>query len=253
MAHDHRPQPATARRSPPLMGRARLPGDKSISHRSLMLGALAIGETRITGLLECEDVMRTAAAMRALGAEVERGRGGVWARQGSGNGGLLEPEAPLDFGNAGTGVAAGDGAGRRPCFRHHLRRRRLAVASADGPRARAAARDGRAGGRGRSGDRLPLTIRGPKAAAPIVYRVPVPSAQVKSAVLLAGLNTPGITTVDRAGGDARPYRADAAGLRRRHRGRDRPRRRRHHPPRRAGPSWPARASRCPAIRAPPPS
>ena len=102
MNHPARLRPAVASRSGPLTGRARVPGDKSISHRSLMFGGLAAGETRITGLLEGEDVLRTAAAMRAMGARIDK-RGGEWLIEGTGNGCLLEPEAPLDFGNAGTG------------------------------------------------------------------------------------------------------------------------------------------------------
>ena len=96
--------PATARRSGPLAGRVRVPGDKSISHRSLMFGGLASGETRVTGLLEGEDVLRTADAMRAMGANITQANG-EWVIRGTGNGALLEPEAPLDFGNAGTGAA----------------------------------------------------------------------------------------------------------------------------------------------------
>ena len=102
MAHDAKPNPATARRSPPLSGRVRVPGDKSISHRSFMFGGLASGETRITGLLEGEDVMRTGAAMKAMGAHIEK-KDDEWIIRGTGNGALLQPEGPLDFGNAGTG------------------------------------------------------------------------------------------------------------------------------------------------------
>jgi len=102
MSHANTPQPATARRSSGLSGRARMPGDKSISHRSMMFGALASGETRITGLLEGEDVLRTAAAMKAMGAGIEK-HGDEWVVRGMGNGCLLEPTEPLDFGNAGTG------------------------------------------------------------------------------------------------------------------------------------------------------
>jgi 3-phosphoshikimate 1-carboxyvinyltransferase len=186
--------PATARRSPPLSGIARVPGDKSISHRSFMFGGLASGETRITGLLEGEDVMRTGAAMKAMGAQIEK-RGAEWVIRGTGNGALLEPEAPLDFGNAGTGsrltiglVGAydmettfiGDASlSKRPMGRvlDPLREMGVQVLKAA------------------PGDRMPITLRGPKATAPISYRVPMASAQVKSAVLLAGLNTPGVTTV----------------------------------------------------------
>lgn len=194
MAHSTTPVPLAAVTSGPLTGRIRVPGDKSISHRSLMLGTLAVGETEIDGLLESADVLATAAAMRALGATVTRGEDGHWRVVGVGVGGLLEPVAPLDFGNAGTGVrlalgvvgthpiavtAIGDASlSRRPMGRVLAPLRLMG--------AEAIARDG---------DRLPLTIRGPKTAIPITYRLPVASAQVKSAVLLAALNTPGTTTV----------------------------------------------------------
>ncbi|MBX3577714.1 MAG: 3-phosphoshikimate 1-carboxyvinyltransferase [Rhizobiaceae bacterium] len=194
MAHDATPSPATARRSDSLRGTARVPGDKSISHRSFMFGGLASGETRITGLLEGEDVMRTGEAMKAMGARIEK-HGGEWIIQGVGNGCLLEPEAPLDFGNAGTGsrltmglvgtydmktTFVGDASLQsRPMARVLNPLRQMGVQVLDAA----------------PGDRMPLTLRGPKTAAPIEYRVPMASAQVKSAVLLAGLNTPGITTV----------------------------------------------------------
>ncbi len=187
-------RPATARAASALCGRIAVPGDKSVSHRSLMLSTLAVGESVISGLLEAEDVLNTASAMRALGASVLRGEDGTWHVRGVGVGALLEPEAPLDFGNSGTGarlalglvashpiaaVMVGDASlSRRPMGRVLAPLREMG--------ATVIARDG---------DRLPLAIRGPATAAPIRYRVPVPSAQVKSAVLLAGLNTPGITTV----------------------------------------------------------
>lgn len=194
MAHDAKPHPATARRSRALTGTARVPGDKSISHRSFMFGGLASGETRITGLLEGEDVMRTGEAMKAMGANIAK-VGDTWIIQGVGNGCLLEPTAPLDFGNAGTGsrltmglvgvydmetTFIGDASLQsRPMARvlNPLREMGVQVVKAA------------------TGDRMPLTLRGPKHAAPISYRVPMASAQVKSAVLLAGLNTPGTTTV----------------------------------------------------------
>ncbi|WP_319772481.1 3-phosphoshikimate 1-carboxyvinyltransferase [Breoghania sp.] len=190
----HATKPMTARSGGALSGRIRVPGDKSISHRSLMFGALSVGETQIEGLLEAEDVLSTGSAMRALGARVERVGEGAWRVEGVGVGGLCEPDRVLDFGNAGTGarltmglVAShaitttfiGDASlSRRPMGRvlEPLREMGAEVLA-------------------RSGDRLPLTIRGPQTALPITYRVPVPSAQVKSAVLLAGLNAPGITTV----------------------------------------------------------
>ncbi|ESY68293.1 3-phosphoshikimate 1-carboxyvinyltransferase [Mesorhizobium sp. M0051] len=194
MSHAAAPKPATARKSSALSGTARVPGDKSISHRSFMFGGLASGETRITGLLEGEDVMRTGAAMKAMGAHIEK-RGAEWVIRGTGNGALLQPEGPLDFGNAGTGsrltmglvgtydmetTFIGDASlSGRPMGRvlEPLRQMGVQVLKAT------------------PGDRMPITLHGPKHAAPITYRVPMASAQVKSAVLLAGLNTPGITTV----------------------------------------------------------
>lgn len=170
-----------------------MPGDKSVSHRALMLGGLAAGETRITGLLEGDDVLATAAAMRAMGAQIHQDRA-EWVVHGVGNGCLLEPEAALDFGNAGTGSRLtmglvgtydmetrfiGDASlSRRPMGRvlDPLRQMGVQVEAS-------------------AGDRLPLTLHGPRTANPTTYRVPVASAQVKSAVLLAGLNAPGITTV----------------------------------------------------------
>jgi 3-phosphoshikimate 1-carboxyvinyltransferase len=194
---DHPPaRPLTsALPTAPLRGTVAVPGDKSISHRALMFGALAIGVTRITGLLTGEDVLRTAAAMRALGAEVTQGPGGVWRVAGRGIGGLTEPEDVLDMGNSGTAarllcgilathplfaVMTGDGSLRR----RPMKRVTDPLASAG---ARFTARDG---------GRLPLAIQGARDALPLDYRVPVPSAQVKSAVLLAGLNAPGITRVE---------------------------------------------------------
>ena len=194
MTHNAEPRPAVARQSEALRGKARVPGDKSISHRSFMFGGLASGETRITGLLEGEDVMRTGEAMKAMGARIEK-NGGEWIINGVGNGCLLEPQAPLDFGNAGTGsrltmglvgtydmetTFIGDASlSGRPMGRvlEPLRQMGVQVVKAA------------------PGDRMPITLRGPKHAAPITYRVPMASAQVKSAVLLAGLNTPGVTTV----------------------------------------------------------
>ena len=171
-----------------------VPGDKSISHRSVMLGALAVGETRITGLLEGEDVLSTAAAMRAMGATIERDAGGLWHVHGVGVGGLLQPQQALDMGNSGTstrllmGLVAthpitatfvGDASlSKRPMGRVIDP---LSTMGADFTAA--------------PGGRLPLTLRGISPAVPIEYRLPVASAQVKSAILLAGLNTPGITTV----------------------------------------------------------
>jgi 3-phosphoshikimate 1-carboxyvinyltransferase len=184
-----------ARHAGPLRGRVRVPGDKSISHRALIFGAMAVGETRISGLLEGEDVIRTAAAMRALGAGVERLGTGEWRVRGVGVGGFAEPKEALDFGNAGTGVrlvmGAVAGCPIRVVFdgdaslRKRPMGRILDPLVAMGAVAVAAA----------EGRRLPLTLEGARAAVPIVYRTPVPSAQIKSAVLLAGLAAPGETTV----------------------------------------------------------
>jgi 3-phosphoshikimate 1-carboxyvinyltransferase len=178
----------------PLRGTIRVPGDKSISHRSIMLGALAVGETRVTGLLEGEDVLSTAAAMRAMGASVERIAAGEWSVHGVGVGALLQPQAPLDMGNSGTSTRLLMGL----VASHPLTATFIGDASlSKRPMGRVidplslmgAVFDASEGGR------LPLTMRGALPAVPIEYRLPVASAQVKSAVLLAGLNTPGITTV----------------------------------------------------------
>ena len=171
-----------------------MPGDKSISHRALILGALAVGRTRIEGLLEGEDVLRTAAAVGALGAKVERGPDGAWTVTGVGVGGFAEPGDVLDFGNSGTGIRLMLGAlASTPLTAvftgdASLRRR---------PMGRVARPLERMGARilARDGDRLPLTLVGATDPLPISYTLPVPSAQVKSAVLLAGLNAPGETTV----------------------------------------------------------
>jgi 3-phosphoshikimate 1-carboxyvinyltransferase len=187
-------QPLSSGTSGSLHGVARVPGDKSISHRSLMIGALAVGETVVRGLLEGEDVLRTAAAMRALGARVERADGGVWRVAGRGVGGLSEPEDVLDMGNAGTGARLLMGLiATHPilaCLTGDASLRRRPMGRVATPLrmfgAEIFARDG---------GRMPLTVRGTGEAMPIAYTLPVASAQVKSAILLAGLNAPGITTV----------------------------------------------------------
>ena len=179
--------------SPPLTGRIRVPGDKSISHRSLMFGALAVGRTRISGLLEGEDVLATAAALRAMGVHIERD-GDEWVVHGVGVGGLLQPDRALDMGNSGTstrllmGVIASHGItatftgdaslSKRPMNRVIDPLSTMGASFTPSP-----------------GGTLPLTMEGMQPAVPITYRLPVASAQVKSAVLLAGLNTPGTTTV----------------------------------------------------------
>jgi 3-phosphoshikimate 1-carboxyvinyltransferase len=189
------PAPLTARRpAAPLSGAARVPGDKSISHRALMFGALAVGQTRITGLLEGEDVMRTAAAMRALGADVTRS-GADWLVAGRGIGGLVEPADVLDMGNSGTAARLLTGM----LASHDL----FAVLTGDAslrsrPMRRVTDPLAACGARftGRAGGRLPLAIEGARDATPLDYRLPVASAQVKSALLLAGLNARGVTRVE---------------------------------------------------------
>ena len=180
--------------SPRLTGRVAVPGDKSISHRSLMLSSLAVGESRIEGLLEGEDVLATAAAMRAMGATIERSDDGIWRVWGVGVGGLLQPAGALDMGNSGTstrllaGLVAshaitatfiGDASlSKRPMGRVIDPLSLMGAEFTSSP-----------------GGRLPMMVRGICPAVPIEYTLPVASAQVKSAVLLAGLNTPGITRV----------------------------------------------------------
>ncbi len=190
----HKTLPLASSLAPGLNGRIKVPGDKSMSHRALMFGAIAIGETAIKGLLEAEDVVNTARAMAALGAKTSRDAAGVWHVQGVGVAGLQSPEAPLDFGNSGTGVrlamglmattplvarCVGDASlSKRPMGRvtRPLEQMGVKFETAEG-------------------NRLPLTLHGAKHAVPMTYALPVASAQVKSAVLLAGLNAPGVTTV----------------------------------------------------------
>ena len=188
-----RPLTASAPRGP-LSGEVAVPGDKSISHRALMFGALAVGTTEITGLLEGEDVLRTAAAMRALGAAVEKLGPGQWRVAGSGIGGLVEPADVLDMGNSGTAarLLCGLLAGHRlfavmtgdASLRKRPMRRVTEPLAATGARFTT-----------REGGRLPLAVEGAADPLSLDYRVPVPSAQVKSAVLLAGLCARGVTRV----------------------------------------------------------
>ncbi|WP_242137127.1 3-phosphoshikimate 1-carboxyvinyltransferase [Sphingomonas sp. TREG-RG-20F-R18-01] len=188
------PSPLEILPSGPLSGRVRVPGDKSISHRSLMFSALAVGTSRVEGLLEGEDVLATAAALRAMGATIVRGDDGVWTIDGVGVGGLLQPASAIEMGNSGTstrllmGLVAshpitvtftGDASlSRRPMGRVITPLSQMGADFTASP-----------------GGRLPLMLRGICPAIPITYTLPVASAQVKSAVLLAGLNTPGITRV----------------------------------------------------------
>jgi 3-phosphoshikimate 1-carboxyvinyltransferase len=194
MSHPALPSPLLLAAPRALAGRVTVPGDKSISHRSLMLSALAVGESRIEGLLEGEDVFATAAAMRAMGATILRQEDGAWQVHGVGVGGLLQPAGALDMGNSGTstrllmGLVAshaisctftGDASlSKRPMGRVIDPLSTMGAEFTASP-----------------GGRLPLMVRGIVPAVPITYRLPVASAQVKSAILLAGLNTPGITRV----------------------------------------------------------
>jgi 3-phosphoshikimate 1-carboxyvinyltransferase len=186
--------PLSISRSGPLTGTATVPGDKSISHRSLMLSALAVGESRIEGLLEGEDVLATAAAMRAMGADITRDDAGIWHVYGVGVGGLLQPETALDMGNSGTSTRLLMGL----VASHAITATFIGDASlTKRPMARVTDPLGLMGASfmASPGNRLPLMVRGACPAVPITYRLPVASAQVKSAILLAGLNTPGITRV----------------------------------------------------------
>ena len=193
MSHAHTPRPLTSHRSGPFMGRLRVPGDKSISHRALIFGALSTGRTRITGLLEAEDVVNTARALTALGAPARK-TGDIWEVLGRGVGGLTQPSAPLDFGNSGTGsrlmmgvvagqpitvTMAGDASlSRRPMGRVLKPLKQMGLQVLD-----------------RDKDTLPLTIRGSSELVPIRYELPVASAQLKSAILIAALAAAGETTV----------------------------------------------------------
>jgi 3-phosphoshikimate 1-carboxyvinyltransferase len=177
----------------PLTGRI-VPGDKSISHRSIMLGALAVGETRVTGLLEGEDVLSTAAAMRAMGATIERQANGEWLVAGVGVGGLLQPGTALDMGNSGTSTRLLMGlVATHPitaCFVGDASLSKRPMGRVIDPLTQTGARF-----TSYPGGRLPLIVEGATTPVPLTYRLPVASAQVKSAILLAGLNTPGTTTV----------------------------------------------------------
>src|SRR6201981_381838 len=187
MQHASTLTPLTARRSSPLKGRARVPGDKSISVRSLIFGALTVGETRIEGMLEGEDAMSSANAMRALGATLERTGEHAWRIRGVGVSGFAQARAPRGFGNSRTGCRLAMGAvagcpitavfdGDASLRTRPMRRILDPLAKMGATTAEVA-----------DGGRLPATLRGAVDPMPIVYEVPVPSAQIKSAVLLAGL------------------------------------------------------------------
>jgi 3-phosphoshikimate 1-carboxyvinyltransferase len=188
------PVPLTARRRGPLRGRVRVPGDKSISHRALILGALAVGETGISGLLEGDDVLRTAKAVEALGALVERRGAGEWIVRGVGVAGFAAPAGALDFGNSGTGcrlmLGAVAGCPITATFDGDASLRQRPMRRVLDPLERIGARTLVA-----TDGRLPLTLAGAREPSPIVFEPPVPSAQLKSAVLLAGLAAPGETVV----------------------------------------------------------
>ncbi|MDP1866767.1 3-phosphoshikimate 1-carboxyvinyltransferase [Bradyrhizobium sp.] len=195
MTQSDQPTPLESRASGPLTGKVRVPGDKSISHRALILGALAVGETRISGLLEGEDVLNTAKSMRALGARVERTGPFAWVVRGVGVAGFAQPQAPLDFGNSGTGcrlvMGAVAGSPITAIFDGDASLRSRPMRRILDPLGLMGATVGSSG----EGGRLPLTLTGARDPLPILYRTPVASAQIKSAVLLAGLAAPGITTV----------------------------------------------------------
>jgi 3-phosphoshikimate 1-carboxyvinyltransferase len=188
------PQPLKARRFGPLKGEVQVPGDKSVSHRSLIFGAMAVGETQISGLLEGEDVLATAAAMRAFGADVQDLGGGDWSVHGVGVGGFGEPEDVIDCGNAGTGVRLLMGAmATTPIsvtFTGDASLRSRPMGRVTEPLALFGTTSV-----GRANGRLPMTVTGAADPMPVRFTLPVPSAQVKSAVLLAGLNAPGETVV----------------------------------------------------------
>ena len=195
MTQSDQPSPLAARSSGPLTGKVRVPGDKSISHRALILGALAAGETRISGLLEGEDVLNTAKAMQALGAKVDRTGDFTWVVRGVGVAGFAQPQHPLDFGNSGTGcrlvMGAVAGCPIEAVFDGDASLRSRPMRRVLDPLELMGARVTSSG----EGGRLPLTLQGARDPLPILYRTPVASAQIKSAVLLAGLAAPGITTV----------------------------------------------------------
>ena len=188
------PQPMTAHPCGPLTGTAAVPGDKSISHRALILGAMAVGETTVTGLLEGQDVLDTAAAMRAFGAEVVQTGPGAWTVHGVGVGGFREPADVIDCGNSGTGVRLIMGTMATTAitatFTGDASLRKRPMGRVTDPLSLFGTRAW-----GRQGGRLPMTVVGAANPVPVRYTLPVASAQVKSAILLAGLNAPGETVV----------------------------------------------------------
>ncbi len=183
-----------SRTADPLVGDIVVPGDKSVSHRSLMLGSVAVGETQVDGLLEGEDVLATAAALRALGATISRHVSGQWTVIGRGVGGLSEPAQVLDMGNSGTAVRLLMGLVSTQRFATTFTGD-ASLNSRPMERIMEPLRQMGARFTSRSGGRLPITVEGSEMILPISYELPMASAQVKSAVLLAGLNAPGKTTV----------------------------------------------------------
>ena len=186
--------PMTSAKSGPLKGTASVPGDKSISHRALIFGAMALGETKIAGLLEGQDVLDTAKAMQAFGASVTRHGPGAWTVQGVGVGGFTEPGDVIDCGNSGTGVRLIMGCmattAMTATFTGDASLRKRPMGRVTDPLSLFGA-----AAYGRNGGRLPMTVVGAADPKPVRYALPVASAQVKSAVLLAGLNAPGETVV----------------------------------------------------------
>jgi 3-phosphoshikimate 1-carboxyvinyltransferase len=171
-----------------------IPGDKSISHRALILGSLAIGETQITGLLESSDVLATAAALRELGADIRRSDNGAWQVFGRGVGGLAEPKSILDMGNSGTAARLLMGVVASHAFKTTFGGD---TSLSNRPMERVMEPLRLMGGQfvARNGGLLPITVTGSGSPIPISYELPVASAQVKSAVLFAGLNVPGLTRI----------------------------------------------------------
>ena len=189
-----KPIPMSSKRVTNLRGQAKVPGDKSISHRSLILGALSVGQTKIHGLLEGQDVIDTAKAMSSFGALVEKHENGYWTVDGFGVGGFAEPEKVIDCGNSGTGVRLIMGAMSTTditaTFTGDASLNRRPMARITEPLNLFGAKT-----YGRRLGKLPITVVGAASAVPITYQTPVASAQIKSAILFAGLNTAGETTV----------------------------------------------------------
>ena len=215
------PIPMTASASGPLKGEAHVPGDKSISHRSLILGAMSVGETRISGLLEGQDVLDTAKAMRAFGADVTEHGGGEWSVHGVGVGGFAEPEAVIDCGNSGTGVRLIMGtmatSAISATFTGDASLRSRPMARITDPLALFGTRSF-----GRKGGRLPMTLVGAADPTPVQYTFADAVRPGEICGSFGGPERARRNRCDRARGDPRPYRADAGRIwRRDFSGRDR--------------------------------